>query len=639
MEHFAWLIPALPLIGFLFSILFGKRVPKSIVASVASVAILVPFLLTVAIFIPFASSPDSEAIRILLGEWIHIGKLSVNYSFQLDQLSLMMMLVITGVGFLIHVYSVGYMHDDPGFHRFFAYLNLFIFFMLILVMGSNYIMLFIGWEGVGLCSYLLIGFWYKNPEYNKAANKAFIMNRIGDLALLLGIFLLYLRFSTFEYNRISHEAMEIAMGDPIIRNATILLFVGAIGKSAQLPLFTWLPDAMAGPTPVSALIHAATMVTAGVYLIIRSNVLFSLAPFTQEIILIVGLCTVLFAASIGLKQNDIKKVLAYSTVSQLGYMFFALGLGAYSAAYFHLFTHAFFKALLFLGSGSVIHAMSGEQDIRKMGGLKKFLPVTHLTFLIGTIAIAGIPPLAGFFSKDQILASAFAHNPVLWILGVGGALMTAFYMFRLYYLTFFGSFRGTHEQEHHLHESPKTMTIPLIILAICSVVAGFVNIPEVLGGNHWLDRFFEPILAGSNLIVEGMAHEHLSHALEIILMAVSVTAVLGVIGYAWIRYKKNGHVPAADGEAIPALEKLLVNKYYIDELYDTIVSKPVLSASKGIYRFLELNVIDRIVNGVGQAVVLGSRTARFLQTGNVGFYIFAMVISILVILAANIFLN
>lgn len=639
MENFAWLIPALPLFGFLFSIFLGKKLPKNLVASIASTVVLASFLLTVSIFIPFISSLDAEPIRILLGEWIHIGKLSVNYSFQLDQLSLMMMLVITGVGFLIHVYSAGYMHDDTGFSRFFAYLNLFIFFMLILVMGSNYIMMFIGWEGVGLCSYLLIGFWYKNPEYNKAANKAFIMNRIGDLALLLGIFLLYLRFSTFEYNRISLEAMEIALGDPIIRNATILLFIGAIGKSAQLPLFTWLPDAMAGPTPVSALIHAATMVTAGIYLIIRSNVLFSLAPFTQEIIMIVGLCTALFAASIGLKQNDIKKVLAYSTVSQLGYMFFALGLGAYSAAYFHLFTHAFFKALLFLGSGSVIHAMGGEQDIRKMGGLKKALPITHATFLIGTIAIAGIPPLAGFFSKDQILASAFAHNPILWILGLAGALMTAFYMFRLYYLTFFGAFRGTHAQEHHLHESPMTMTIPLIVLAVCSVVAGFVNIPEVLGGNHWLDRFFEPLLAGSKIIMEETPHNHLSHSLELTLMAASVLAVLSVIAYAWIRYKKNGHLPANDGEPIPFFEKLLANKYYIDEFYDTIVSKPIIYASKGIFRFIEANFIDRIVNGVGQVIVLGSRTARFLQTGNVGFYIFAMIIGILVILAANIILN
>ncbi len=639
MEQLAWLIPVLPLAGFLLSLFLGKGTPKNILGSIASLMILVPFILTVSIFIPFANSVDQEPIRMVFFEWMHIGSLSINYSIQLDQLSLMMMLVITGVGFLIHVYSVGYMHDDENFHKFFAYLNLFVFFMLVLVMGSNYILLFVGWEGVGLCSYLLIGFWYKNPEYNKAANKAFIMNRIGDLGLLLGVFLLYLRFSTFEFNRIAFEAMQIDPGDPLLRNATLLLFIGAIGKSAQLPLFTWLPDAMAGPTPVSALIHAATMVTAGIYLIIRSNVLFTLAPFTQEIIMIVGLVTAIFAATIGLKQNDIKKVLAYSTVSQLGYMFFALGLGAYTAAYFHLFTHAFFKALLFLGSGSVIHAMGGEQDIRKMGGLKKYMPVTHLTFAIGTFAIAGIPPLAGFFSKDQILASAFAHNPIFWVLGLGGALLTAFYMFRLFYLTFYGSFRGTHEQEHHLHESPKTMTIPLIVLAVCSVFAGFVNVPEVLGGNHWLDRFFADILAGSTFILEGQEHAHLSHTLEYILMAVSVVAVLSVIFYARIRYNKNGHVPAADGESIPAWQKLLVDKYRIDELYDAIVVRPVIAASTWIQKIFETNFFDRIVNGVGQVVILSSRTARFLQTGNVGFYVFAMAIGILAILAANLFLN
>ena len=639
MENFAWLIPALPLIGFLFSIFFGKKVSKNVVATVASLFVLIPFIITVIIFIPFISVAEAEAIRIPLLEWINIGKLTVNYSFQLDQLSLMMMLVITGVGFLIHVYSAGYMHGDEGFHRFFAYLNLFIFFMLILVMGSNFLMLFIGWEGVGLCSYLLIGFWYKNMDYNKAANKAFIMNRIGDLGLLLGIFLIYLRFSSFEYSRIAYEAIDIAIGDPIITSITILLFIGAIGKSAQLPLFTWLPDAMAGPTPVSALIHAATMVTAGVYLIIRTNILFTLAPFTQEIVMFVGLATALFAATIGLKQNDIKKVLAYSTVSQLGYMFFALGLGAYTAAYFHLFTHAFFKALLFLGSGSVIHAMSGEQDLRKMGGLKKALPITHFTFLIGTIAIAGLPPLAGFFSKDQILASAFAHHPVLWIMGVLGALMTAFYMFRLYYLTFHGSFRGTHEQEHHLHESPKSMTIPLIILAVMSVIAGFVNVPEVLGGGHWLDNFFAPLLAGTTLILEENVHEHLSHTIEYILMGSSVLAVLAVIFYAKIRYQNNGHVPADDAEPMSFLERLLSKKYYVDEIYDAIISTPIVKGAALVYKYIEVNIIDRIVNGVGQVVVLSSQTARFLQTGNVGFYIFAMVIGALVILAANSFLH
>jgi NADH-quinone oxidoreductase subunit L len=639
MENFAWLIPLLPLTGFLISIFFGKKLSETALASIASLAILIPFIITLGIFIPFAQAADPEPIKILLYEWINIGKLSVNFSFQLDQLSLMMMLIITGVGFLIHLYSAGYMHGDAGFNRFFAYLNLFVFFMLLLVMGSNYLMLFIGWEGVGLCSFLLIGFWYKNPEYAKAANKAFIMNRIGDLGLLLGIFLLYLRFSTLEYSMISYEAIDIAMGDPIIVSATLLLFVGAIGKSAQLPLFTWLPDAMAGPTPVSALIHAATMVTAGIYLIIRSNVLFTLAPFTQEIITIVGLATAIFAATIGLKQNDIKKVLAYSTVSQLGYMFFALGLGAYTAAFFHLLTHAFFKALLFLGSGSVIHAMGGEQDMRKMGGLKSQLKITHGTFLIGTIAIAGLPPFAGFFSKDEILAAAFRENPIYWVLGVGGALLTAFYMFRLYYLTFHGSFRGTAEQESHLHESPASMTIPLMVLAFFSMIAGFFNVPSVLGGNHWLEGFFEPLLAGSILIQEIQPHDAIAHAMEIILMASSVILVLAVVAYAWIRYKKNGHVPSGDEVKLPAFQNLLARKWYVDEIYDSIIVKPVMSASSGIYKFIEVNVIDRIVNGVGQLVVLSSRTVRFLQTGNVGFYIFAMVIGIILILATNRFIQ
>jgi len=637
MEHYTWLIPILPLLGFIISIFFGKSMPRNVLGAIASAMILLPFAMTVMLF-PSVSAA-TEPMRIILLEWIHVASISVNYSIQIDHLSIMMMLVITGVGFLIHVYSIGYMHDDENFHKFFAYLNLFVFFMLTLVMGSNYLMLFIGWEGVGLCSYLLIGFWHKNNDYNKAANKAFIMNRIGDLGLLLGIFLLYLRFSTLEYTRIEFQALSIDMNDPLIRNATLLLFIGAIGKSAQIPLFTWLPDAMAGPTPVSALIHAATMVTAGIYLIVRSNLLFSLAPYTQEIIMIVGLATALFAASIGLKQNDIKKVLAYSTVSQLGYMFFALGMGAYTAAYFHLFTHAFFKALLFLGSGSVIHAMGGEQDIRKMGGLKKHMPITFVTFTIGTIAIAGLPPLAGFFSKDQILASAFAHSPVLWVLGVLGALMTAFYMFRLYFLTFFGKFRGTHEQEHHLHESPLTMTIPLMVLALCSVIAGFVNVPEVLGGNHWLDSFFTPILAGTALVTKGLSHVHLSHELEYLLMAVSVAAVLGIIFIAYSRYLRNAHVPASDEESLPAWQKLLVEKYRVDTLYDTIVSKPFLALSGYIHRFGELAFFDRLVNGSGQLVVLGSRTLRFLQTGNVGFYVFAMVIGILLILAANLYLN
>jgi len=640
MEKFAPLIFLLPLIGFLFSTLFGKRLSKGIVGSISSALIFVPFLISLLLFINFLGG-NGEPFRAILFEWFSVGTLNINYSIQLDQLSLLMMLVVTGIGFLIHVYSIGYMHDDEGFYRFFSYLNLFIFFMLMLVMGSNYLMLFIGWEGVGLCSYLLIGFWYKNNEYNKAATKAFVMNRIGDLGLLLGIFLLFMRFNTLEYVHVARQAAELSLNDPIIVTATILLFIGAIGKSAQIPLFTWLPDAMAGPTPVSALIHAATMVTAGVYLVIRSNVLYTIAPATQSIILAIGLFTAIFAATIGLKQNDIKKVLAYSTVSQLGYMFFALGLGAYTAAFFHLFTHAFFKALLFLGSGSVIHAMGGEQDMRKMGGLKDKLPITYYTFLIGTIAIAGIPPLAGFFSKDQILASAFANNPLFWIVGVAGALLTAFYMFRLFYLTFHGKFRGTAEQKAHLHESPTSMTFPLIFLAVGSAIVGLINIPEVIlhGGNR-LDAFFKPLLAKSQQIAEinGLTHEHLSHSLEYLLMGASVLAVILVILYARFRYVKAEHVPADDERESSFFTRLIANKYYIDEVYDMLISKPINLLSTFFHKQIEQRIIDGLVNKTGSLTIMGGRMLRFIQTGNIGFYLFIMIIGIIAILAYNSFM-
>ncbi|MCC6769424.1 MAG: NADH-quinone oxidoreductase subunit L [Bacteroidia bacterium] len=640
-ENLAILVPLIPLIGFLVCIFLGRKLSEKVIAFVGSTAILISFGLSVYLFNLFVQQPEPLPMRFAIWEWISIGKLSVNYSIHLDQLSLLMMLVITGIGFLIHVYSYGYMHGDEGFHRFFAYLNLFVFFMLILVMGGNYLNLYIGWEGVGLCSYLLIGFWFKTPEYNKAANKAFIMNRIGDLGLLLGMFLLFYRFDTLEYNRISSQALTVAMNDPLIGIATLLLFVGAIGKSAQIPLFTWLPDAMAGPTPVSALIHAATMVTAGIYLIIRSNILYSLAPGTQEVVMCIGLITLLFAATIGLKQNDIKKVLAYSTVSQLGYMFFALGMGAYTAAFFHLVTHAFFKALLFLGSGSVIHAMGGEQDIRKMGGLKNKLPITYATFLIGSVAIAGIPPLAGFFSKDQILLAAYMHHPAFWILGVGGALLTAFYMFRLLYLTFHGSFRGTEEQQKHLHESPASMTIPLMVLAAGSVFAGLLNLPAIMGGGHWLDRFFGPLLSGSELVKEDVmtGHAHVSHTMEWILMAVSVVAVLLVVFYARIRYKSNQHLPQADDETLPFYEKLLARKYYVDEIYEKLFEKPFLNASSYVHKIFEAGIFDRIVNRTGHAFLLGRKAFRCAQSGNLVYYIFSMVIGVLLILAMNLFFN
>src|SRR5690606_37481967 len=420
------LIPLLPFIGFLINGIGFKRIPKNLAGLLSVAAALGSFILSVYIFNLFQDG-NGEAVIAHYFDWISVGALAISFSFQIDQLTLLMLLIITGVGSLIHIYSLGYMSHDEGFGKFFAYLNLFLFFMLLLVMGSNYVMMFIGWEGVGLCSYLLIGFWNKNTSYNNAARKAFIMNRVGDLGFLLGIFAIIAAFGSVEFNEVFRGATAYAIGDPVIVTITLLLFVGAMGKSAQIPLYTWLPDAMAGPTPVSALIHAATMVTAGIYMVVRSNILYSLAPFSLEVVAIVGAATALLGASIGLLQNDIKKVLAYSTVSQLGYMFIALGVAAYTASMFHVITHAFFKALLFLGAGSVIHAMSDEQDIRKMGGLRKQLPVTFITFFIATWAISGLPPFSGFFSKDEILAHAFAHNKLLWGLGILGSLMTSFY--------------------------------------------------------------------------------------------------------------------------------------------------------------------------------------------------------------------
>ncbi len=436
----------------------------------------------------FKLSNGAEPFRLTLFNWISAGPFHATIGFLVDPLSSLMLLIITGVGFLIHVYSIGYMHDDAGFNRFFSYLNLFVFFMLILVMGNNYLMMFVGWEGVGLCSYLLIGFWFKNQNYNDAANKAFFMNRIGDLVLILGMSLIFVYFGSINYADVFLKAA--AVDGNVMALVTMLLFVGAIGKSAQIPLYTWLPDAMAGPTPVSALIHAATMVTAGIYMVARNNILFSLSPITQEVILIIGLTTALFAATIALVQTDIKKVLAYSTVSQLGLMFGALGAGAYSSGIFHMATHAFFKALLFLAAGSVIHALHGEQDIRKMGGLRKYIPATYITFFVGVLAISGIPPFAGFFSKDEILANTFKESPFAWTIAVITSLLTAFYMFRLLFLVFFGNERASSEKMQHIHESPTSITVPLIALAVLSTIGGFMGVPEILGGRNWLGNFW-----------------------------------------------------------------------------------------------------------------------------------------------------
>lgn len=632
MTQLAWLIPIFPLVGFLINALWGKKLSKSASGIAGSAAVLASFVIALGIFLG-SHSESFQPVTVKLFDWISAGTLNIPFEFLIDQFALMMLLIVTGIGFLIHVYSIGYMHDDEGFQRFFSYLNLFIFFMLLLVMGNNYLIVFIGWEGVGLCSYLLIGFWYKNQAYNDAAKKAFIMNRIGDLGFLLGLFLMAKTFGTLTFSEVFEASKAYSTDSSMMIAITVLLFIGAIGKSAQLPLYTWLPDAMAGPTPVSALIHAATMVTAGIYLIARSNPLFSAAPFTQNIILVVGLLTAIFAATIGLKQNDIKKVLAYSTVSQLGFMFIALGLGAYTTAFFHVTTHAFFKALLFLGAGSVIHAMGGEQDIRFMGGLKDKIPTTYKTFLIGTIAIAGIPPLAGFFSKDEILAFAFGRSPIIWALGAIASMVTAFYMFRLLFLTFFGEFRGSRHQLEHLHESPASMTIPLMVLAGLSIVGGFMGVPEVLGGSHWLKEYLSPVF-GISLSAEAA---HLSHTTEYVLMAVAVALAVGMILYAKSLYVTKGVLPEQNEIDIKGYAKVLYHKYYIDELYDKFIVQPMSAISGFLYRFVEVKVVDGIVNGLGQLAMGVAQNLRLLQTGATGFYIFIMVISIIAALFLQVF--
>ncbi len=628
-----WLIPFLPLVGFLINGLFRKQLSKSLIGIIGSGVILASFALSIYVFMQVKAGNTHLAHYF---NFINTESLKVGFDFQIDQLSSLFLLIITGVGFLIHVYSTSYMHEEESkdFAKYFSYLNLFVFSMLLLVMGGNYIIMFIGWEGVGLCSYLLIGYWFKNNEYTDAAKKAFIMNRIGDLGFLLAVFWLLNKTGTTDYHTVFANVGKLSLTD--ITGITLLLFVGATGKSAQIPLYTWLPDAMAGPTPVSALIHAATMVTAGIYMIARSNILFTMAPVTQTVIAVVGLATAILAATIALKQNDIKKVLAYSTVSQLGYMFLGLGVGAYTGAVFHVMTHAFFKALLFLGAGSVIHAMSGEQDMRNMGGLKKYMSVTHITFLLGCIAIAGMPPFSGFFSKDEILAGAFAKNPLYWGIGVVGALMTAFYMFRLYAMTFLGKFRGTHEQEHHLHESPVAITIPLVVLAILAVIGGFVGVPEVfMHGGHKLEAFLEPIFEETNKYVAAKGHaEHLSHSTEYLLMGISVGGALIALLYAWNKFSKYEKTDAEE----TGFGKVLANKWYVDELYDAIIVKPRNAFGGFLNSIVEKKGVDGLVNGVGKAVNYGSRQIRLLQSGQVGAYVLLMVVGILVLFIIKFFL-
>ena len=630
MENLVYAIVLLPLIGFVINGLFGKSLPKALVGGLATLVVFAAFLISVSIFIGFPA--DGTPVIVKAFEWFTIGGIQVNFGFQIDQLSLMMMMIVTGIGSLIHLYSIGYMSHDKGFYKFFTYLNLFIFSMLLLVMGSNYLILFIGWEGVGLCSYLLIGFWYENTEYGKAARKAFIMNRIGDLGLLIGIFLIASQTNALDYLSVAQNASKFEFDGVVIMFITLSLFIGAMGKSAQIPLFTWLPDAMAGPTPVSALIHAATMVTAGIYLVVRSNFLYHLSPSTLDFILVIGLATSLIAAFIGLRQNDIKKVLAYSTVSQLGLMFIALGVEAYTSAMFHLMTHAFFKALLFLGAGSVIHAMSGEQDMRFMGGLKSKIPVTYWTFLIGTLAIAGIPPLSGMISKDEILVALWAKSPIIWGLTLFSAALTGIYMFRLLFLTFFGNFRGKKEQKHHLHESPISMTLPLVVLAVLSVVGGFINLPHFIGHGEYqnLAHWLEP------LYVYGAKHAEVPFNIEMILLAITLVMVAAVFFIVRNIYVTKNKM-AQPEENYKGWERLSAKKLLIDELYNATVVKPVEGLGKGTRMFDKL--MDRFFNFVGFGAVDSGRAFKKFQNGNVENYVLIMSLAIGLILIVNFLLQ
>ena len=682
MKDWIFLIPILPFVGaFLNGVVFRNRVSKGAATGIACGSVGAALLLSLGIIAEFLGG-SREAFEKVVYLWLpaggmevgghgarHFANLEISMGFLLDPLSSVMLFVVTFVGFWIHVYSVGYMSHEPGYQRYFVYLNLFMGAMLLLILGNNYLVTFVGWEGVGLCSYLLIGFYYDQEFPPYAGRKAFIVNRIGDFAFLLGLFALVSHFGSLDYQTIfssieadphSVSGGSYLLGLSFASFVALCLFVGAMGKSAQIPLYVWLPDAMAGPTPVSALIHAATMVTAGVYMVVRSNALFQLAPGVSMLVAVIGAVTALFAATIGLAQKDIKKVLAYSTVSQLGYMFLAAGVGAYTVAIFHLGTHAFFKALLFLGSGSVIHAMSGEQDMTQMGGLKKFLPVTYVTMLIGTLAIAGVPGLAGFFSKDQILAAAWSSNRLLWVVGLLTAGLTAFYMFRLIFMTFLGEFRGTAEQKAHLHESPKVMTVPLVILAAGSVLAGYVGIPKLGPIDwNWFGHYLDPVVAAVAHGEGEHATHHASLTVELILMAASVAVAGFGIWCAWRIFGKGRALAGGQSwaERFPAAHKLLENKYYVDEIYDASVVKGTWATARGLFGFdskfidgvlvngsrhltvgisllsgfFDKYVVDGLVNLNGWLMQAGSRFFRSLQTGVVSQSALVLAVGVLVL--------
>jgi NADH-quinone oxidoreductase subunit L len=639
MTKLIYLTIILPFVGFLINGLLGRKIKnEKVIGTIGSSVIGLSFIVSLLALIETLAKPINERLTLVpLFKWIDTGWLDVSVSYQVDQLSLVMALIVTGVGFLIHIYSIGYMHGDKGFWRFFAYLNLFIFAMMNLILADNFVLLFLGWEGVGLCSYLLIGFWYdrkfEKSTTSDAAKKAFIVNRIGDFGFLIGMFLIFLTFNSLNFTEVFNRAAALNIPTSTFNFIALFLFIGATGKSAQIPLFTWLPDAMAGPTPVSALIHAATMVTAGVYMVARCSILFASAPAIMTVVAIIGLVTALFAASIGLVQNDIKKVLAYSTISQLGYMFLAMGVGAFSAGIFHVMTHAFFKALLFLAAGSVIHGMHEEQNIQKYGGLKKYMPTTYLTFFVAALAISGIPPLSGFFSKDEILWYSFANGGfLLWLVGILTALLTAFYMFRLTSLTFEGKERFNNHQIHP-HESPKVMTVPLIVLAILSIIGGFIGIPKIFSGengnlfHNWLEPVFSK---ANNRLAHFGTHSHLT---EIILMIVSITGAAISIWFARFIYLKNPSIAEKVSSRFKSIYNLLWNKYFIDEIYDTIVVRPIKQTSDTfLWKVADAKWIDGLVNGTAKLVEIISEKIRKMQTGITQAYAMVMMIGIVLAL-------
>ncbi len=623
MFDLVWLIPVFPLVGFLINGLIGRNFSEKTIGWIGALSVGASFVVALLIFQDLLRlAPENRSVQKIVYTWMLSGDLSVPVGFLMDPLSMIMILVVSGVGCLIHIYSIGYMHGETGFRRFFCYLNLFVFNMLILVSSNNFMLMFVGWEGVGLCSYLLIGYYYEKQSASDAGKKAFVVNRVGDFGFLLAMFLIFSLFGTFNYGDVMSAAPEkLAPGGLMVTMITLLLFVGATGKSAQIPLYTWLPDAMEGPTPVSALIHAATMVTAGVYMVARCSVLFALAPVSMTVVAVIGGATAFFAATIGMTQFDIKRVLAYSTISQLGYMFMACGVGAFASAIFHLMTHAFFKALLFLAAGSVMHAMSGELDMRKMGALKGKLPYTHMTYLFGTLAIAGIFPFAGFFSKDEILFYSLQRHFGFWLLGAIAAVMTSFYMFRSVFMTFYGKSRVEPEAAHHLHESPPLMTVPLMILAFLSLVGGLIGIP-ILEGYHKFGDFLNPIFAPAKAILDHGVHhaEHPSVAAEIALMAVSLG--IAVFGLVTARYMYVTHVQASDRvvEKMPELHNLVYNKYWIDELYDYLFVDSIVKFSKMLWKEFDELIIDGAVNGVAKVTRGIGSLLSYLESGLVKDY-------------------